>query len=75
MMHIWTSKRSQIKKFVLQSYKSRGVLQLWYKVRLHRTSYEKVIKFSMQSIIAGSNHKLAMMTHITNSLWLKPIVI
>jgi hypothetical protein len=41
-----------LKKFELQSYKSRRVLQLWYTVRFHRTSYEKVMKFFVQSITA-----------------------
>jgi hypothetical protein len=43
-----------LKKFKLQSYKSHRVLQLWYKVRFHQTSYEKVMKFFVQSITAGA---------------------
>ena len=44
----------KLKKFELQSCRSRRVLQIWYKIYLHRTSFERRMKIFLQSIIAGS---------------------
>jgi hypothetical protein len=41
------------KKFEVQSCRYHRVLQLWYKARLHWTSYDKAMKFFMQHITAG----------------------
>jgi hypothetical protein len=46
-------------------YRYRKVLQLWYKVRLHRTSYENVIKFFVQPVATGSSQKPVVVTQIS----------
>ena len=54
MMHILALKHLEIKHYELWSCRSHRVLQIWYKIYLHRTSFERRMKIFLQSIIAGS---------------------
>jgi hypothetical protein len=63
---------SNKKEFKLQCCRSRRVLQLWYEVYLHRTSYEKIMKFFIQHITTGSSYELAVMTHYYCRFLAKP---